>query len=93
MATEKNQFDIMKHELVPLHIIISEEESKELFKKYNIKSDQLPKILDTDPVAISIGAKHGQIIKIIRKSQTAKQAVAYRLVVEGNSVIGIAISE
>jgi DNA-directed RNA polymerase subunit H (RpoH/RPB5) len=84
MATEKKQFDITKHMLVPQHEIISEKEKEDLFKKYNITPDQLPKILDTDPVSISIGAKPGQLIKIIRKSHTAKQAVAYRLVVENN---------
>ena len=79
---EKQQFDIMNHDLVPLHIIISDNEKKELFNKYNITPDQLPKILDTDPVSISIGAKPGQIVKIIRKSPTAGEAVAYRFVVE-----------
>ena len=81
---EKQQFDIMNHELVPLHVILSDDEKKELFKKYNITPDQLPKILDNDPVPISIEAKPGQIVKIIRKSHTAKEAVAYRLVVESN---------
>jgi DNA-directed RNA polymerase subunit H len=81
---EKQQFDIMNHELVPLHVIISDDEKKELFEKYNITPDQLPKILDSDPVAISIEAKPGQIVKIVRKSHTAKEAVAYRLVVESN---------
>jgi DNA-directed RNA polymerase subunit H len=87
-TTGKNhQFDIMRHRLVPLHEIISEKEQEELFKRYNIKQDQLPRILDTDPVAIAIGAKPGQIVKIVRKSQTAKRAVAYRLVVESNKVL------
>jgi DNA-directed RNA polymerase subunit H (RpoH/RPB5) len=85
--TTEKQFDITKHRLVPFHETISEKEREEIFKKYNIKQDQLPRILDTDPVAIAIGAKPGQIVKITRKSQTAKQAVAYRLVVEGNKVL------
>ena len=84
MATEKNQFDIIRHKLVPIHTIVSDEESKKILDKYKMKYDQFPKILDTDPVSISIGAKPGQIVKIIRKSQTAKEAVAYRLVVESN---------
>jgi len=88
MAKKKNdeeqKFNIMNHELVPQHMIISEEEKKELFKKYNINPDQLPKMLDTDPVSIAIGAKPGQFVKIIRKSHTAKEAVAYRLVVESS---------
>lgn len=81
---EKQEFDIMNHKLVPLHIIISDEERKELFEKYNITQDQLPKILNTDPVSIFIGAQPGQILKIVRKSHTAKEAVAYRLVVESS---------
>ena len=85
MSTEKKTFDIMKHELVPLHKIISDKEHDELLKKYKITPDQLPKILDTDPVVVSMGAKPGQIIKVIRKSQTAKEAVAYRLVIESNN--------
>ena len=83
-ATEKHQLNIMGHKLVPLHIIISDKEKEDLFKKYNITPDQLPKILNTDPVSISISAQPGQIVKIVRKSHTAKEAVAYRLVVESN---------
>ena len=81
---EKQQFNIMDHNLVPLHEIISEQEKNELFKKYNITQDQLPKILNTDPVSIFIGAQPGQIVKITRKSHTAKEAVAFRLVVESS---------
>ena len=81
---EKQEFDIMNHKLVPLNIIISDEERKELFENYNITQDQLPKILNTDPVSIFIGAQPGQILKIVRKSHTAKEAVAYRLVVESS---------
>jgi len=76
--------DIDKHNLVPEHIIISEKEKQELLKQYNIEANQLPKILDEDPVILSIGAKSGQIVKIIRKSDTAKIATAYRLVVESS---------
>jgi DNA-directed RNA polymerase subunit H len=84
MAKEiiKQQFEILNHELVPFHEVISEENKKQLFEKYKITPDQLPKILDTDPVALSIGAKPGQIVKITRKSHTAKEAVVYRFVVE-----------
>ncbi|NOR16580.1 DNA-directed RNA polymerase subunit H [candidate division WOR-3 bacterium] len=84
MATEKKHFNIMNHKLVPIHMIISEKERGDLLKKYNIEPNKLPKILDTDPVSIYIGAKPGQILKIIRESHTAKEAVSYRLVVESN---------
>jgi len=83
-TTESQPLDISRHKLVPLHVIISEKERNDLMEKYKIQPDQLPKILNRDPVAVSIDAKPGQIIKIIRKSHTAKEAVAYRLVVESN---------
>jgi DNA-directed RNA polymerase subunit H len=72
------------HNLVPEHIILSEKEKKELLKEYDIRPDQLPRILSNDPAVISVGAKPGQIIKIIRKSPTAKYATAYRLVVQSD---------
>jgi DNA-directed RNA polymerase subunit H (RpoH/RPB5) len=78
MVNKKILFDIMNHELVPLHQIISEKEKIDLLKKYDIEPSQLPKILDTDPVCISIGAKPGQILKIIRKSHTAEESFSYR---------------
>jgi DNA-directed RNA polymerase subunit H len=54
-------------------------------EKYDIEAEQLPKILDTDPAVISIGAVPGHIVKITRKSRTAKYATAYRFVIESES--------
>ena len=76
------KIDVLKHELVPEHIILSDKEAKEVLKKYNVSIDQLPRIFDTDPVVRAIGAKPGQIIKIIRRSPTAKKSIAYRVVIE-----------
>ena len=86
MVKESNiqVFNIMSHDLVPIHEIISEEEKNKLFENLRISIDQLPKLLDTDPVCVSIGAKPGQIIRIKRSSYTAKEAEVYRLVVESN---------
>jgi len=64
---------------------LSEKEKKELLEKYDIRPDQLPRILATDPAVLSTGARPGQIIKITRKSPTAKYATAYRLVVESDT--------
>lgn len=80
----KQQFEILNHELVPNHEIVSDEEKKQIFKKYDITPDQLPKVIDTDPVCLSIGAKPGQIVKITRKSHTADKSIAYRFVVESS---------
>lgn len=79
----KQTFNILEHELVPKHIILSEEEKEELMKKYGItKPKQLPRILSTDPVIRAINAKPGDVVKIIRKSPTAGESIYYRLVVE-----------
>jgi len=79
----KDNTKILEHELVPKHIILSPEEREEVLKKYNItKLSQFPRILKSDPVVKAIGAKKGDLIKIIRKSTTAKEAIYYRVVVE-----------
>ena len=83
---KEKEFSILDHELVPQHIVLSKKEAEEVLKKFNIQPEQLPKILTTDPVVKAIGAKKGDIIKIIRKSKTASKAIAYRLVVEEEAI-------
>ncbi|MCK5458469.1 MAG: DNA-directed RNA polymerase subunit H [Thermoplasmatales archaeon] len=79
---KQKHYYILEHKLVPNHEILSDKETTELLEKFDIEPEQLPKILDTDPAAISIEAVPGQILKITRKSRTAKCATAYRFVIE-----------
>ena len=74
--------NITRHEFVPDHVILTENEKKQILSEYDIIPSQLPKMLTNDPVALSIGAKTGDIVKIIRESHTAKKSIAYRFVVE-----------
>jgi len=78
----EKEFDILKHELVPEHSILNENEKKELFEKLKITAGQLPKILTNDSVVKAIGAKEGDVLKIIRKSPTAGKSIYYRVVVK-----------
>ena len=56
-----------------------------MLDKYKLKPEQLPKILNTDPAVVAIGAKPEQIIKIIRQSATAKTSICYRIVIESEA--------
>ena len=73
--------NITEHAYVPKHILLTEEEKKELMKRYRIKDSQLPKILHNDPVAKYLGLKRGDVVKIIRSSETAGKYVTYRITV------------
>ncbi len=72
---------LQNHILVPKHEILSEKEKEELLKLLGIRPEQLPKIRVDDPIAKEIGAKVGDIIRIVRESPTAGVSVAYRYVI------------
>lgn len=74
-------FDVFEHSLVPLHEIVSEEERTELTKRFHAEAFQFPWIKRTDPIAIILGARPGDVLKISQKSQTAGEYNTYRYVV------------
>ncbi|KQC08297.1 MAG: DNA-directed RNA polymerase subunit H [Methanolinea sp. SDB] len=74
--------NVLDHIMVPDHKIMSEEEVSLLFSSYSITSEHLPKMYQDDPAVKVIGAKIGDVIRIIRTSQTAGRAESYRLVIK-----------
>ena len=82
ITRKRLQFNILEHEYVPEHIIMTQEETEELFKAKNIlDKSNLPEISRFDPVALVIGIRPGQVCKIIRNSRTAISTNYYRICV------------
>jgi DNA-directed RNA polymerase subunit H len=75
-------FDIFEHKLVPKHEILTKEERDRVLAQYRVQPYQLPQIKASDPAVKAIGAKPGDILRIVRKSPTAGEHAAYRYVVE-----------
>lgn len=75
-------FKISDHHLVPKHELVPGEEASEILKRYNSTPNQFPYMLATDAAAKEIGAKPGDFVKIVRRSETAGDGIYYRYVVD-----------
>ena len=75
--TKKKRIDVLLHKFVPRHVLLTKEESLELLEKYKIEVTDLPQIFEKDPVAVAIGAKEGDIVRIIRDSHTTVKSIDY----------------
>ncbi|TET89121.1 MAG: DNA-directed RNA polymerase subunit H [Methanomassiliicoccales archaeon] len=79
-------FNVMEHQLVPEHRILSEKEAKTILTKLKISKEQLPKIRISDPCIKILDeamgpVKEGMIVEITRTSETAGRSKAYRLII------------
>jgi len=76
------QYNILKHVLVPDHVIMTEEEVTDIMKRYNITNKvQFPDISRFDPVARAICLRPGQVCHIVRPSKPAIITDYYRICV------------
>jgi DNA-directed RNA polymerase subunit H (RpoH/RPB5) len=75
--------NILEHDLQPKFRLLSAKEVEEYFNSYTNKIRDMPKILDSDPVARYFGAKVKDIFEIVRPSTTTCESIIYRIVVPG----------
>ena len=76
------KLEISKHELVPKHTVLSEEQKEEILRMYGITLRQLPRIIETDPAIKEMNAKPGDVVKIVRKDANAGESQYYRVVIK-----------
>ena len=74
-------FNIFEHDFVSKHELLTSEEKQKFLDDRKVESYQLPRINATDPAIIAVGGRPGDIVRVIRKSQTAGKYVTYRYIV------------
>ncbi|MCL5430491.1 MAG: DNA-directed RNA polymerase subunit H [Candidatus Marsarchaeota archaeon] len=73
---------VAPRELIPEHRLLSASEAKKVAQQFETTPDKFPKILESDPQSVKIGAKSGQLIAIDRKDPTGSYTY-YRYVIKG----------
>ncbi len=92
MAADNISFNVLKHNLVPEHILLSDEEASAVLSSKKLTKEQLPKIRKNDAAirvlekTVGHSIEPGSVIKVVRKSETAEEFVAYRVVVIGGEI-------
>lgn len=81
---EELMINIIDHEIVPKHILLSQEDRDMVLNKYNVKKKEMPKIYNSDPIARYYNMQPGDICKIIRPSTRCGQYPTYRLVIKAS---------
>ncbi|TRM82669.1 DNA-directed RNA polymerase subunit H [Sulfolobus sp. A20-N-F6] len=82
-SSTSKKIDPRIHYLVPKHEILSVEEAYKILKELGVKPEQLSWIRAYDPVVKAIGARPGDIIRIVKKSPIYGEVISYRYVISG----------
>ena len=77
--------NVTDHVLVPLHVPLSETQKQEVLDKFRITERQLPAIREDDVIARYFGLRVGNVVKIIRPSQSAGRYTTFRCCVQGDT--------
>ena len=92
VVEKEKKFNLLDHEYVPEHTLLSEDEAQRVLEELKITKDQLPKIRKNDAAirvlerTVGKSIEPGSVIKVVRESETAEEFVAYRVVVTGGEI-------
>lgn len=73
---------VPEYSLAPKYKILSKDEIKKQLESVYINIQSLPKILDTDPQMIWIGAKEGQVVQYEYLSEVTIYNIGYAIVIK-----------
>jgi len=79
----ETQVNISHNDLVPPHSLCTTSTKESVLRAYAVQARQIPQIKKTDPMARYLGAMAGNMIQIVRDSETmpGKKMITYRMVV------------
>ena len=77
-----SKYNALDYEMVPEHIVLDDDEVEELTDRYEINKTDLPKIGRLDAAIKETDGEPGDVVKVVRESPTAGEAVAYRIIVD-----------
>lgn len=69
------QYNVIKHVDVPRHIVCSATKKAQVLKWYSVTPEQIPQIKVSDVQCRYLGAAKGQLIKIIRPSDSIPEVI------------------
>ena len=78
--TKMKKFEVNTHILVPKFSKLDDTEKQALFDSLNISALQLPTILTKDPIAKTVNAKVGDVLKFERSGSTGRYNYFRRVV-------------
>lgn len=78
--------DWAEHISVPRHILLTDDELKNVIAAYHAKRREIPQIYVTDSASRYYNARIGDMFRIVRSSETTGLSPYYRLVVKGDVI-------
>ena len=76
---------VPEYSLAPKYTILSDEEVKKQLETVHLTRYSLPKILETDPQMIWIGAKAGQVVRYEYLSEITIHNIGYSIVIKNDN--------